>query len=70
MSDIFDVIPIDDICNKKIENINNYDTKILDNNSSDKNNKNRIYKLLIIILCYLNYVNYRKNNKILIKSKL
>jgi hypothetical protein len=86
MSDMFDVIPIDNVCNKKSDNKNESDKKlddlnlnedyddIIDHSLSDNNikkNKIRFFKLLFIILFYLNYVNYKKhNNKILIKSKL
>ena len=80
MSDLFDVIPANDVCDKKSDDINDNDKKIeeeygdiIDNNLSEDNkikNKNRIPKLLIIILCYLNYVNYKKKNVNFIKSKL
>jgi hypothetical protein len=80
MSDILDIIPMNDICNKKSDYLNENDKKIeeeyediIDNNLSKDNkikNKNNIPKLLIIILCYLNYVNYKKKNVNFIKSKL
>ncbi len=58
---------------KEENNLDEEYDDIIDNtlsNSDNLKNKNRIPKLLIIILYYLNYINYKKNNKIIIKSKL